>query len=56
MRKIIVSVSTNRVGSKTEDEFEVEDDATDEEISKIAYDVMIEMIEYNWDDAGEDND
>jgi hypothetical protein len=52
-RKIIVSVSTGFVGCRKEEEIEVDDDATDEQIDEEARDVMLSMIEWNWRDASE---
>jgi hypothetical protein len=48
MTKIKVYVQTNYVGSKDEAEFEVDDGATDEEIDKLAYEYVCEMIEWGW--------
>lgn len=51
MKRVTVRVSTNRVGSECKDSFEVEDDATEEEIEEMAKDAMFSMIEWNWDVA-----
>jgi len=48
MRTIIVYATTNYVGCKSEDEFEVEDDATDEEINETAQVMIAEMCESGW--------
>ena len=45
---IIVTVATNRVGSKVELELEVDVDATEEQISKEAIELILENIEYGW--------
>lgn len=50
MKKIKVSVSTNRVGSTTTREFEVEDNATEEEINEEAWENACDMIDYNWEE------
>ncbi len=47
-KTIIVTVATNRVGSKVELELEVDIDATEEEISKEAMELIIENIEFAW--------
>jgi len=46
--KIKVCVMTRKVGSMCEDEFEIDDHATEEEIDKIAQELMWEMIDWNW--------
>lgn len=54
--RIIVSVSTNRVGSKTErtidiDDIDLEDVADDERdkvIEDIARETLFDMIDWNW--------
>ena len=48
MKTIIVSVSTGYVGSKKEIEFEVGDEATEDEINEIALETMLEMIDWSW--------
>lgn len=48
MRKIIVYATTSIVGAKREDSFEVEDDATEEEINEIAEEYINELIETGW--------
>ncbi len=48
MKKIKVSVSTGYTGSKREDEFEIEDDATEEEINEVALEVMFQLIDFGW--------
>lgn len=44
-------VETNKVGSMSEFEFEVDDDCTDEEIEELARDAMFEHIEWNYEVA-----
>ena len=46
--KIRVEVSTNKVGSKSTREVELDDDTPDEDIDQIVEDVKNEMIEWNW--------
>ncbi len=47
-KTIIVTVATNRVGSKVELELEVDIDATEEQISKEAMELIMENIEFSW--------
>lgn len=47
-KTIIVTVATNRVGSKVELELEVDVDATEEKISKEAMELIMENIEFSW--------
>lgn len=47
-KTFIVTVATNRVGSKVELELEVDVDATEEEISKGAMELIMENIEFTW--------
>ncbi len=53
MKKIMVSVSTKKVGSTCDCELEFEDDATEAEIEEAARDAMFDMIEWNWCPAAE---
>lgn len=46
---IKVSVSTGLVGSKVYEEFEIEDDATEDEIEKIARETMFNLINWSWE-------
>lgn len=46
MRKFTVTIRTNKIGSDCVDEFEVEDDATYDEIEEIARDVAFEKIDW----------
>lgn len=43
------SVSTNKVGSNCEFEFEADDDATEDEIEELAREAMFEQIEWNFE-------
>lgn len=45
---IVVSVSTNKIGSKCTDEFEIEDDAAEDDIEEAARECMFNMIEWNY--------
>ena len=54
MRRIKITVSTTYVGSKDEDFIEVEDDTTDKEISRMAFDAKLGMIDYGWEEVEED--
>lgn len=47
-KTIIITVVTNRVGSKMELELKVDADATEEEISKEAMELIMENIEFAW--------
>lgn len=52
MRKFRVWVSTNRVGSKVEDTFEIEDPkATQEDIEVEAREIMYNMIEWSFEEV-----
>ena len=46
MKKITVYIETACVGSRCEDEFEVDDDATEEEIEETAKEIAFDML--NW--------
>lgn len=46
--KIKVYVSTNKIGSECSTTFDIEDDASEEEIEEIAREEMFNMIEWNW--------
>lgn len=55
MRKIKIWVSTGYVGASKEEVFEVEDDATDEEINDIALEILFgSMIDFNWHEIEEE--
>lgn len=45
---ILVRVATNKSGSDCEDEIEVDDDATEEQIEADAREAMFNMIEWSW--------
>ena len=51
MRRIIVSIGTNRVGSTVSREFEIEDSATEEEINEIAWETAMDMIDFTWSEV-----
>lgn len=51
MKKIRVSVSTNRVGSTVTREFEIDDNATEEEINEEAWECACDMIDYVWEEV-----
>lgn len=48
MKTIIVRVSTDKVGSETTREIEVEDNATADQMDAEARETMFEMIEWGW--------
>lgn len=48
MRIIRVYVSTSKVGSRCETEIEVDDEATEEDITELAQEAMFGMIEWDW--------
>ena len=48
MKRIRVSVETNKVGSRCETVIEVEDTATEKQIEEDARDAMFNMIEWNF--------
>lgn len=50
MKRIVKGyVETNKVGSMSEFEFEIDGDYTDEEIEELARDAMFEHIEWNYE-------
>jgi hypothetical protein len=49
MQKIKVLVRTDKHGSECSDEFEIEADATDEEIEEAAKEVVWNMAEWHWE-------
>lgn len=53
MKKIVGWVQTNMVGSRCEFEFEMEDNATPDEIMKAAEESAFELIEWNFEVEGE---
>ncbi len=48
MKTIQVYVGTGMEGSRITDTFEVEDDATEEQIEEDAKEVMFNMISWGW--------
>jgi hypothetical protein len=48
MRKIEAYLSVGLVGCKRNEIFEVEDDATDEEIEEIIKEWVYELVEWGW--------
>lgn len=50
MRKIKIKVSIGLVGCQRTTEIEVEDDATEEEIEKAAFEAVCEMIEWSYEE------
>jgi hypothetical protein len=46
MKKIQGSISTNKVGSESEFEFEMDDDATPEEIEEAAREAAFDLIDW----------
>lgn len=53
MRKIKGVIMTDVVGSEVEFELEVEDDATEEEIDKLAWKEAANWMEWYWEEAEE---
>lgn len=51
MRKFIASIATSKVGSQCDVEFEVDDDATEEQIEEAARDAAFEYIDWWWEEA-----
>lgn len=51
MKTIKVSVGTNRIGSTVTREFEIEDNATEEEINEIAWETACDMIDFTWEEV-----
>lgn len=50
MRKFIGEISTNKIGSECHFEFEVPDDATDEEIEEEARQAAFEKVEWHYNE------
>lgn len=48
MKLIEVSVNTGFVGSTRTRQFEVDDDATEEEIGQLAFEYMCDLIEWEF--------
>lgn len=51
MKRIIWHVSMGLQGCKREDELDVEDDATDEQIEAIVREQVYEQIDWGWESA-----
>jgi hypothetical protein len=49
MKTIKWHLSIGYAGTDQEDEFEVEDDATDEEIEEMAKDAAFDCIDWGWE-------
>lgn len=50
MRKIRVTISIGLVGCKRTETFDVEDDATEEEIEEMAKEAALESLNWNWEE------
>lgn len=50
MRTFQLTVSNGLVGCKVTRQFEVEDDATDQDIEEAGRDAMFEVIEWNYNE------
>ena len=48
VKEIEISVSTNRVGSEVKKYITVPVDATEEEISELAWETALDMINFTW--------
>lgn len=48
MKKIEIWVATNKVGSRSSNIIEVEDDLTEDEITEMAFDEIWNMLEWDW--------
>lgn len=53
MRKIRAYLNANIVGGDIEVEFEVEDDATDDEIEKEAFQQVMNFVDWYWEEVKE---
>lgn len=51
MRKFTGFIKTNKVGSRCDFEFEIEDDATDEEIEEFAKQNAFDLLEWAYSEA-----
>lgn len=51
MKKIKISVSTNRVGSTVSRTIEVDDDTTEEQINEEVWEMACEMIFVDWEEV-----
>ncbi len=54
IRKIRVDIETNWVGAKETEYFEVDDDATEEEIAEQAHDIFQQYCSYGWGEVEEE--
>ena len=54
MRKIKYNLSIGFTDASISDEFEVEDDATDEEIEEIAKEYVMGYIDWSWEEQDGD--
>lgn len=50
MRKFVGKIGTNKVGSDCEFEFEVDDDATEDEIEDAAREAAFQNVEWNYEE------
>jgi len=48
LKTIVVTVSNGFANARKYDEFEVEDGATEEQIRQIAFEVMMQMLDWNY--------
>ena len=51
MKTIKWSLSIGLVGCKIEDEFEIEDYATEEEINEAVWEAVGDRLEWNWEES-----
>lgn len=54
MKTIRVSVQTNKPGSRCESDFQIEDNATDDEILEVAWRELLKMAHWGWRVVGTD--
>ena len=52
MKTIVVTVSNGFANSRKYDEFEIDDDATEEEIQETAFEVMMQMLDWSYYEKG----
>ncbi|EIS7448080.1 hypothetical protein GHU73_12165 [Citrobacter werkmanii] len=55
MRRFKVTIETGIVGGNFEEEFEVEDDATDEEIAAEAKDIFMNQCNYGFSEITDED-
>lgn len=55
-RKIRVDIETNWVGAEETEYFEVEDDATDEEIAGEAREIFFNWCNYGWSEVDKEKE